>query len=149
VTGVVTDPTGAVVPDAIITLTDTATGARRTTTANQNGQYVVVNVTPATYNISCSKAGFQVDQISGETVSVGSQTTANFRLVVGSQSTIIEVQTAASDLQTINATIGDTVNPLMMQSLPSVARDVTSFATLQPGVTPNGSVGGTVTDQAV
>jgi Carboxypeptidase regulatory-like domain len=149
VTGVVTDPTGAVVPDAIITLTDTATGAKRITTANKDGQYVLVNVTPATYNISCSKSGFQVDQISGEAVSVGTQTTANFRLLVGSQSTVVEVQAAASDLQTINATIGDTVNPLMMQSLPSVARDVTSFATLQPGVTPGGSVGGTVTDQAV
>jgi hypothetical protein len=108
-----------------------------------------MNVPPATYNISCTKSGFQVDQINGETVSVGSQTTANFSMVVGSQNTIVEVQATATDLQTMNATIGDTVNPLMMQSLPSVARDVTSFATLQPGVTPNGSVAGTVTDQAV
>src|SRR5580692_2537950 len=149
VVGVATDPTGAVVQDATILLTDTATGAKRTTITNKDGAYVVMDVPPATYNISCTKSGFEVDQINGEIVSVGSQTTANFSMVVGSQSTVVEVQAAASDLQTINATIGDTVNPLMMASLPSVARDVTSFASLQPGVTPGGNVAGTVTDQAV
>src|SRR5580698_9573978 len=149
VVGVATDPTGAVVQDATILLTDTATGAKRTTITNKDGAYVVINVPPATYNISCTKSGFEVDQINGETVSVGTQTTANFAMVVGSQSTVVEVQAAASDLQTINATIGDTVNPLEITSLPSVQRDVSTFATLQPGVTPGGSVAGTVTDQAV
>jgi hypothetical protein len=149
VVGVATDPTGAVVQDATILLTDTATGTKRTTVTNKDGAYVVMDVPPATYNISCTKSGFEVDQINGEIVSVGSQTTANFSMVVGSQSTVVEVQAAASDLQTMNATIGDTVNPLMITSLPSVARDVSTFATLQPGVTPGGSVAGTVTDQAV
>src|SRR5580704_13804098 len=149
VVGVATDATGAVVQGATIVMTDTSTGAKRTTVTNKDGQYVLVNVTPATYNISCTKAGFEIDQISGETVSVGTQTTANFSMVVGSQSTVVEVQAAASDLQTINATIGDTVNPLEITSLPSVQRDVSTFATLQPGVTPGGNVAGTVTDQAV
>ena len=97
VTGVVTDATGAVVPDATIIMTDPTTGAKRTTVTNREGQYVLVNVVPATYNITCSKAGFQVDQINGQAVSVGTQTTANFAMVVGSQSTIVEVQAAASD----------------------------------------------------
>jgi hypothetical protein len=149
VVGVATDPTGAVVQDAVIVLTDTATGAKRTTITNKDGAYVLMNVPPATYNVSCTKSGFEMDQINGETVSVGSQTTANFSMVVGSQSTVVEVQAAASDLQTMNATIGDTVSPLMITALPSVARDVSTFATLQPGVTPGGSVAGTVTDQAV
>ncbi len=149
VTGVVTDQTGAVVPEALITLTDTTTGIKRTTTTNKDGQYVLVNVTPATYNISSSKSGFSIDEITGAVVSVGSQTTANFAMVVGSNTTVIEVQASASDLQTMNATIGDTVNPQEINSLPSVARDVSTFATLQPGVTPGGSVAGTVTDQAV
>ena len=87
VTGVVTDPTGAVVPGATITMTDATTGAQRTTVTNKDGQYVMVNVTPATYNISCTKSGFEVDRINGETVSVGTQTTANFAMVVGSQNT--------------------------------------------------------------
>jgi hypothetical protein len=149
VTGVVTDPSGAVVAGATITLTDTTVGTKRATVTNEHGQYVLINVPPATYNISSTMAGFEKDEIQSMDVSVGTQTTANFKMVVGSMNTTVEVQAAASDLQTINATIGDTVNPLMMQSLPSVARDVTSFATLQPGVTPGGSVGGTVTDQAV
>jgi hypothetical protein len=149
VTGVVTDPSGAVVAGATITMTDASVGTRRTTVTNKDGQYVLINVPPATYNISSIMAGFEKDEIQGMEVSVGTQTTANFKMVVGAMSTTVEVQAAASDLQTINATIGDTVNPLMMASLPSVARDVTSFASLQPGVTPGGNVAGTVTDQAV
>ncbi len=58
VTGVVTDPTGAVVPGVTILLTDPSTGTRLTTVTNSEGQYVLVNVQPATYNLSSSKAGF-------------------------------------------------------------------------------------------
>src|SRR5271170_2341089 len=58
VTGVVTDVTGAVIPAATVTMIDASTGTRRTSVTNKDGQYVIVNVPPATYNISCSKAGF-------------------------------------------------------------------------------------------
>ncbi len=77
--------------------------------------------------------------------------TADLELTVGGTQTVVEVsaQSSKADLQTMNASIGDTVTPLEITSLPSVARDVSTFATLQPGVTPGGSVAGTVTDQAV
>src|SRR5580692_862724 len=116
VTGVVTDPSGAVVSGATITLIDTTTGTRRSTVTNEHGQYVLINVPPATYNVSSTMAGFEKDEIQGMEVSVGTQTTANFKMIVGAMSTTVEVQAQASDLQTINATIGDTVNPLMMAS---------------------------------
>jgi hypothetical protein len=148
VSGVATDPTGAVVPGVTITLTDSSTGTRLTTVTNNEGQYVLVNVQPATYNISSAKAGFSKDEIQGVVVSVGTQTTANFKMVVGSEMTVVEVQAAASDLQTMNASTGTTVDPAMVESLPAIGRDVATFTTMQPGVTPGGNVAGTTVDQA-
>jgi hypothetical protein len=147
VTGIVTDPTGAVIPAATVTLTDVATGIARTSVTNGDGQYVFVNVPPATYNISSAKAGFSKDEIQGAVVSVGTQTTANFKMIVGSETTVVEVQASAADLQTMNAATGTSVDPVMVQSLPAIGRDVATFVTLQPGVAPGGQVAGTTQDQ--
>jgi hypothetical protein len=148
VTGTVTDPTGAVVPGVAITLVDTTTGTRLTTVTNSEGQYVLVNVQPATYNISSAKTGFSKDEIQGIVVSVGTQTTANFKIIVGSEATVVEVTASASDLQTMNAGTGTTVDAAMVESLPAIGRDVATFTTMQPGVTPGGNVAGTTVDQA-
>ena len=148
VIGTVTDPTGAVVPGVAITLTDASTGTRLTSVTNSEGQYVLVNVQPSTYNISSAKAGFSKDEIQGVIVSVGTQTTANFKMVVGSETTVVEVTASASDLQTMNASTGTTVDPALVESLPAIGRDVATFTTMQPGVTPGGNVAGTTVDQA-
>jgi hypothetical protein len=148
-TGAVTDPTGALVPGATVTVTELDTKLKRTTVTNKDGAYVMVDINPGTYSITASKSGFQTDMIASQPIDVGTQTTANFKLAVGSESTTVEVQATNSDLQTMNSTVGDTVSQLQIESLPSVARDVSTFASLQPGVTPGGSVAGTVTDQAV
>ena len=147
VTGIVTDPTGAVIPAATVTLTDVATGIARTAVSNSDGQYVFVNVPPAAYNISSAKAGFSKDEIQGAVVSVGTQTTANFKMIVGSETTVVEVQASAADLQTMNAGTGTSVDPVMVESLPAIGRDVATFVTMQPGVTPGGNVAGTTVDQ--
>ena len=147
-TGTVTDGTGAVLAGATVEVTDASNGTKRTTISNKDGQYVIVNVPPGTYNISASMAGFSKDEIQGAVVSVGTQTTANFKMVIGSATTVVEVQAAASDLQTMNASTGTTVDPAMVESLPAIGRDVATFATMQPGVTPGGNVAGTTTDQA-
>ena len=149
VTGTVKDPSGALIPGATIVLTDLATKNKFSSITNKDGAYVVQNVPPATYSITATKAGFATDQILSQDISVGTQTTANFALAVGAESTVVEVQASNADLQTINSTIGATVTPLSINSLPSIQRDVSTFATLQPGVTPGGSVAGTNSDQAV
>jgi hypothetical protein len=148
VVGSTTDQSGAVIPGATITVTDTVTGAVRTTVTNSSGQYVLVNVPPGNYRVNATKSGFSISEVASQTVSVGTQTTVNFRLAVGTEQTTIEVQASGADLQTLNATIGATVSPIAIDSLPSVGRDVSTFVTLQPGVTPDGSVAGTVADQA-
>ncbi len=106
VNGTVTDSTNAVLPDATVTLKDTATGQTRTTTTNSAGRYVFINVNPGKYDITITKQGFAKAVISGDTVEVGQVSTNNAVLKVGSESQTIEVATTGVELQTDNATIG-------------------------------------------
>ncbi|WP_182276418.1 carboxypeptidase-like regulatory domain-containing protein [Granulicella sp. 5B5] len=148
VVGSITDPSGAVIPDATITVTDMASKSARTTVSNKAGQYIVPDVPPGTYDVKATRAGFSTDEIPDITVSVGSQTTANFRMTVGAENTTVEVTASNADLQTMNASTGTTVDPSMVQALPTIGREVATFTTMQPGVTPGGNVAGTTTDQA-
>src|ERR1700692_2617087 len=109
VVGVVADQSGAVVPGATVTLTDVSTNGTRSTSTSNTGQYVFVNVSPGVYNITASKAGFEIDKLTNTTVQVGTQATANFTLHVGNAQQTVEVQAAGTDLQTLNATVGSTV----------------------------------------
>ncbi|MGH9782001.1 MAG: carboxypeptidase-like regulatory domain-containing protein, partial [Candidatus Acidiferrales bacterium] len=148
VAGVVTDSTNAVVPGATVTITDPSTHDTRTTVTNADGRYVFVNVPPSTYDITVTKAGFSQVKIAAQTVQVGLSLTENVTLQVGAATTTVEVQARGSDLQTMNSTVGNTISGTALSSLPSLGRDVSTFVTLQPGVSPDGSVAGTVVDQS-
>ncbi len=149
VVGVVTDQSGAVIPGATVTLKDLSTNAIRTTTTNPEGHYVLMNVPPSTYSIEAVKAGFSNVIVQKQTVSVGSQANANFKLSVGSsRETVMVTGTTGADLQTLNSTIGSTVSPEAINALPSLNHDVGTFTELQPGVSPDGSVAGTAVDQS-
>jgi hypothetical protein len=147
VVGTITDQSGAVIGGAQIILSDVATGSSRSATTNSAGAYVFVNVTPGSYNVSVNKQGFAVTRSTSD-VQVGVTTTINIALTVGSTSTVVEVQGAATELQTMNATLGTSVTGIALESLPSLGRDVSTFVTLQAGVSPDGSVAGTVVDQS-
>src|SRR3984885_5640823 len=148
VLGTATDAQGAVVPGATITLTDVTLKTVHTVPSNETGQYVFVNVPPGEYTLSASMPGFSTSKIEGLIVSVGSQTTANLKMAVGQTQTVIEVQASNTDLQTMKAGTGTTVDAALVESLPAVGRDVATFTTMQPGVTPGGNVAGTTADQA-
>ena len=148
VVGLVTDQSGAVIPDVTVTITDTATKAVRTTITNTAGRYTFVNVTPGTYDVTFTKAGFAKVSVPNDVVEVGEVSTNNVTMKVGAESQTIEVQASGVELQTHNATVGNTVTGLALKSLPSIARDTSTFLTLQPGISPDGSVAGAVVDQS-
>jgi hypothetical protein len=148
VVGVVTDQSGAAIPGAVITLTDLATNDVHTEKTTKTGQYIVVNLPPGDYKISATKEGFSVAEVSSQTVSVGSQSNANFKLAIGAVNETVEVTESNADLQTLNATVGTTVGAAQIENMPALGRDVSTFLTMQPGVSPEGSVAGTVVDQA-
>ena len=147
VVGSITDSSGALIVGATITITDPATKSKRTTVSNKQGQYIVPDVPPGVYAVKATKTGFSTDEIAALVVSVGSQTTASFRLAVGAESVTVEVTATNADLQTMNATTGTIVDPALTNSLPTIGREVATFSTLQPGVTPGGNVAGATTDQ--
>src|SRR5437016_2681883 len=148
VAGTVTDPSGAAVVGATVALVDPSTNDTRTTTTNDAGRFIFANVVPGTYNATVNQSGFRVTKISGQVVTVGSTLTLNVTMELGSVSQIVEVTATGAELQTLNATVGNSVSGDLLQSLPSIGRDSSTFVTLQPGVSPDGSVAGAVVDQS-
>ena len=148
IVGTVADQQGGVIPNANITVTDASTKVGRTTVTNGAGQYVFVNVPPGTYDVERAFPNFSTDEIHALTVSVGSQTTANFKMVIGAQTTTVEVTASNADLQTMNATTGTTVDPSYGRCAAHHRSRSASFTTMQPGVSPGGNDAGTTTDQA-
>jgi hypothetical protein len=148
VAGTVTDPSGGAVVGATVTLTDIATNIPRTAATNETGRYFFANVVPGSYNLSVNKTGFRVSRVADQKVSVGLAVTLNVVLELGSVAETVEVTASGADLQTLNATVGQTIDGSLLQSLPSIGRDSSTFVTLQPGVSPDGSVAGAVVDQS-
>jgi hypothetical protein len=148
VVGQITDPQDAVVPGVQIKLTDRSTGSVLTTTTNDAGRFAIVNVSPGTYDLTASKTGFTNAKVSAQTVEIGKTATINVKLQVGATTETVEVQASNVELQTMNATVGNTINGVALQALPSMAHDVSSFVELQPGVSPGGDVAGTLFDQS-
>jgi hypothetical protein len=149
VAGTVTDPSGGAIVGATVTLTDTSTSTARTSITNDTGRFFFANVVPSKYNVSVSKPGFRVSKLVDQEVAVGAALTLNLALELGSVAETVEVTvTTGADLQTLNATVGNTVSGELLQNMPSINRDATTFVTLQPGVSPDGSVAGAVVDQS-
>src|SRR5580698_10538962 len=147
VAGTVTDPSGAAVAAAMVTLTDKSTNIPRTASTNENGRYIFVDVPAGTYDVTVSKQGFRISRLNSQAVDVGTALTLNVTLEVGAVTESVEVTASNAELQTLNATVGNTISGVALDSLPSVSRDASTFFTLQPGVAPDGSVAGVAMDQ--
>jgi hypothetical protein len=148
ITGQVTDQTGAAVPGVKITVRNPETSTELSTTTNVDGRYAVPNVDVGTYNITFEKQGFATSKVEQQKVDVGTTLTVNTSLQVGSTTTTVEVAAqGAAELQTTSASVGTTVTTKEILDLPNLARDASTLAVLQPGITPGGSTAGAVQDQ--
>src|SRR5947209_7609943 len=104
VTGTVTDPSGAVVSGATVTLKNADSGTTQTTTTNQTGAFRFALLKPGEYKLAISQKGFKSTSQTVQ-VAIGQVTTANSKLELGSQSEVLEVTGAAPLIQTENANI--------------------------------------------
>ncbi|HKV23849.1 MAG TPA: carboxypeptidase-like regulatory domain-containing protein [Candidatus Acidoferrum sp.] len=156
VNGTVSDPSGAAVSGATVTMTDRATNSPRVATTNETGRFVFVETPPGIYDFSFTKSGFRSTKVPGQRVTVGNQLTVNVSLEVGTISQTVEVTaTRGAELQTENATMGSTVTNQMLLTLPNLNRDAASILTLQPATAPavgggdiyGGQVAGSLSDQ--
>ena len=146
--GLVSDPTGAAVSGADVTLIDTATKGSQTVVTNDTGRYNFPVVSPGLYDITVSKSGFKLHRLTQQKVSIGLVLTINVTLEIGSLTeTVVVTAGVGSYLQSTNATIGNTISLKELELLPNLGRDATSLLGLQPGVTPRGDIAGSYMDQ--
>src|SRR6202011_276857 len=132
--GTVTDPQGAVIAGATITVTSQATAQARTVTSDSSGQFTVGLLPPEVYKISITAPGFKTEQPAPVTVIVTETARTDAKLVLGSGSETVEVTSGAPLLQNENATLGTTVEGKTIQELPLTNRNFTQVLTLSAGV---------------
>jgi len=136
-TGVVADATGAVIPGAALTLKDINTGSRYEAVSSGEGLYTFPELEPGTYALAVTYPKFESYAQSGITVSVGSTTTVNAVLSVGSAAQSVTVTSGGSQLQTQSSDIGTTVSSELIEDLPlqfsGAPRNPLQFAQLTPG----------------
>ncbi|HUB34169.1 MAG TPA: carboxypeptidase-like regulatory domain-containing protein [Bryobacteraceae bacterium] len=133
--GVVQDPSGAFVPNATVTVTNTATSVARTTTTNANGLYVFPDLVPGTYNVQVVASGFSTVTKQDILVQVQQAVRADFALQVGQATESIEVAANAALLSTENATVGTVIEEQRIMDLPLNGRSYFSLVGLSPNVT--------------
>ncbi|HYK35554.1 TonB-dependent receptor [Alloacidobacterium sp.] len=131
--GSIKDPSGAVVPGASVTLTDSATGKVLQATSSASGDYQFVQIPPAKYNVKVSATGFGEQTKSAELL-VNQPATIDFAMTVQASTEVVNVSAEAQTLNTSDASLGNSMNNTLIQALPSEGRNVPDLLSLQPGV---------------
>ena len=131
--GTVTDAGGASVPEATVTVNDSATGKTVTVTTQTNGGYSVPALTPGTYTVTVEKTGFKKSVQTGLTLLVFQKARLDIQLQVGEISTTVEVTGAAPLVESGTASVSGTVDTRQVTELPLNVRRFGSLALLFPG----------------
>jgi hypothetical protein len=133
--GTVTDNTGAVIPNATITVTDISKNTSVTTTTNASGEYTVQHLIPDTYRVDAQAAGFSISSANNVIVYADTSPKVDIQLTVGAVSNTVNVTTAAPLLETDRAEVSTILNARAVESLPNMNRNFTAFELLTPGTT--------------
>ncbi len=160
--GSVSDPSGASVPGASITLTDLATAFQRTATSNGAGLYQFLDVTPGNYKLDATATGFSPFSVAKVTLVVKTPATINIKFQVAGVVDTVTVEGQAPLINRTDATLGNVIENDQISQLPIADRNVAYLLSLQPGVaylggaaeenrgtdTRSGAVNGTRSDQS-
>ncbi|HXM95414.1 MAG TPA: TonB-dependent receptor [Candidatus Dormibacteraeota bacterium] len=133
--GTVTDPSGAQVPNAGVSIKNRATGVARDITTDSAGFYSAPNLLPGIYDITITASGFSTSEQTGLTLTVGASQVLNVSLKIGEVTQRVDVAGIAPDVQLASSTLSAEVDSTTERELPLNGRDWTQLATLQPGVT--------------
>jgi len=142
VRGVVTDPTGAAIPGAGITLTSASAGAAVQTTSGPDGSYSFANLMPGAYNLKVSARGFKDYVQNGLELAIAQTARQDVQLKVGAAIETVEVTASVSPMNFETPTQGGGIGPATLKELPlmvsSNPRSAIAFAILQPGISTGG-----------
>src|SRR5579863_1958705 len=136
ISGVVTDSSGAIIPGATVTATETATGTKLGAVTTAAGIYSFASLSPGTYEVTASQTGFDTTVRKGVIVTVDQSTTANISMKVGSVSEVITVNETTSLVDTTNSTVGQLISSETIDRVPLLTRNVFDLVQLSAGVTP-------------
>ena len=135
--GVVSDPSGAAVPEASVRLFNERTQFHRETTTDGEGNYRLLDVPVGDYRLEFEKTGFSKVLRSGISLSAGHSLRVDCQLVLGSVADTVQVEAKVARVDTNTANVGDTVYGSQVQELLLPTRSFTTLVTLQPGVNSN------------
>ncbi len=134
VTGQVTDPTGAVVPNATVVISN-ASGVKLTATSNAQGVYAISGVSPGTYDLSVSAPNFKTFQTAGLAITAGATLPMDAMLEAAGEKTEVNVTAGgAAQVETENAEVSGTITQKEATNLMLNGRNFTQLVTLTPGV---------------
>ena len=134
VLGRVSDPTGAVLSGAKVTLTNEATNVSRNGLTNDSGDFSFVDVVPGTYTLQYELTGFKKNVQKSVIVDVNQVVTLNSTLQIGGSQETVEVTSEAPQVDTTSTQLGAVINDRSVNELPLNTRDTYQFLQLQPGV---------------
>jgi len=134
--GTVTDPQGAAVSGAKVTVTNSSTNVRRNGVTDSAGTYQVLDVPVGMYSVAVEEAGFKKAMTEAQELSISQSLRVDVRLNVGAISETVQVQSEAAQVETVNPTVGGTIAGAPIQDLPLNGREVLDLAFTQPGVLP-------------
>ncbi|MFN7623213.1 MAG: carboxypeptidase regulatory-like domain-containing protein [Acidobacteriota bacterium] len=149
VVGSVTDNTGAVLPNARVTITNLGTNTTRVGETNAGGEYVFNLLPIGQYSIRIETSGFKVFTATNLTLVAGDRTRVDAKMEIGATTEVVNVTVEANVLQTDTSTIGTAITGRLVQELPLNGRNYVQLALLVPGVSPgppNGLATGTRPD---
>ena len=132
--GLITDPSGAGIPNATVAIKNVETEEVRSVPTNGDGFYSAPNLLPGKYEITITAQGFDKVVQKGVTLTVGAEQALNLTVKVGQVTQTVEVMAAPPEIQTSSSTISSTVDAMTIRELPLNGRDWASLAALEPGV---------------
>jgi outer membrane receptor protein involved in Fe transport len=132
--GTATDSSGAVLPNATVTVSSSVTGIKKATVTGSEGQYAVRYLAPGTYDVTISAPGFASQQRSGIVLELNQQSKIDFVLSAGGSEQTIQVEGRQPLLQSENASLGAVIDSERTQNLPLNGRKFDDLSVLTPGV---------------
>src|SRR5271165_3474143 len=136
ITGTITDPSGAAVPNAQVVVTNTEHGINRTSVSNGSGDFLFASLPIGSYDLTVTAEGFKKYEAKGIALAIAEKARVNVTLEVGTISTEVVVQgSEVAQVETQSSDLGNTISGKEISQLELNGRDFTQLVTLSPGVT--------------
>jgi hypothetical protein len=136
ISGLITDPSGAIVAGAKVAANDQATGTRLSTVSTAAGIYTFVSLSPGKYQITVGQKGFETVVQKNVDVTLDQVSTVNVTLTLGNVNEVVTVNEATSLVDTSNSTVGQLISSETIDRVPLLTRNVFDLVQLSAGVTP-------------